>query len=104
LAEDNTRLDEAEVYLEKALGLRPDDAAIMDSLGWLRFRQGDSDAAKRLLERAYELFPDAEIAAHLGEVLWESGDKTAAQSIWDKALLDNPEHNKLVSTVERLTQ
>ena len=104
LADGNLRLDEAEAYLEKAIRLKPDDPAIMDSLGWLRFRQGDSVAARRLLERAYELFPDGEIAAHLGEVLWVSGDKEAAQSIWDKALRDDPEHVKLVNTVERLTQ
>ncbi len=104
LADENIRLDEAEVHLEKAMSLRPDDPAIMDSLGWLRFRQGDSEAAKKLLERAYELLPDGEIAAHLGEVLWVSGDKSAARSVWDKALLDSPEHDKLNNTVERLTQ
>lgn len=104
LADENQRLDEAEKHLEKALSLRPDDPAIMDSLGWLRFRQGDSEAAKKLLERAYELLPDGEIAAHLGEVLWVSGDKTAARSVWDKALLDAPDHDKLNNTVERLTQ
>ncbi len=104
LADENQRLDEAEGYLEKAMLLKPDDPAIMDSLGWLRFRQGDSEAAKRLLERAYELFPDAEIAAHLGEVLWVSGDKTAARSVWEKALVDEPEHAKLVNTMERLTE
>lgn len=104
LADENQRLDEAEAHLEKALSLKPNDPAIMDSLGWLRFRQGDSQAAKGLLERAYEVFPDAEIAAHLGEVLWVSGDKIAAQSVWDKALLEAPDHDKLVSTVERLTQ
>lgn len=104
LADDNQRLDEAETHLEKAMRLKPNDPAIMDSMGWLRFRQGDSDAAKSLLERAYKLLPDAEIAAHLGEVLWVSGDKVAAKSVWDKALLDQPEHDKLVSTVERLTQ
>jgi len=104
LADANQRLDEAEEHLEKAISLRPDDPAILDSLGWLRFRQGDSEAAKGLLERAYELLPDGEIAAHLGEVLWVSGDKTGARSVWDKALLDAPEHDKLNNTVERLTQ
>lgn len=104
LADDNQRLDEAEAHLVKAMSLKPNDPAIMDSLGWLRFRQGDTDAAASLLERAYELLPDAEIAAHLGEVLWVSGDKIAAKSVWDKALLDQPEHDKLVNTVERLTQ
>ncbi len=104
LADDNQRLDEAEQYLERAMNLKPDDPAIMDSLGWLRFRQGNSEAAIRLLERAYELLPDGEIAAHLGEVLWVSGDKSAARSIWDKALSLSPDHEKLINTMERLTQ
>ncbi len=104
LADDNQRLDEAEKHLEKAIALRPDDPAIMDSLGWLRFRQGDSEAAIRLLEQAYELLPDGEIAAHLGEVYWVTGDKKTARSIWDKALLKSPDHDKLLNTVERLTQ
>ena len=104
LADDNQRLDDAEKYLEKAISLQPDDPAIMDSLGWLRFRQGNSEAAIRLLEQAYELLPDGEIAAHLGEVLWVSGDRVAARSIWEKALALTPEHEKLNDTVERLTQ
>jgi len=104
LADANQQLDAAEGYLERAISLRPDDAAIMDSLGWLRFRQGNSEAAKRLLEQAYELLPDGEIAAHLGEVLWVIGDKGAAQSIWEKALLLSPDHEKLNNTMERLTQ
>jgi len=76
----------------------------MDSLGWLRFRQGDYDAAIALLERAYELLPDGEIAAHLGEVHWVKGNQQTARTIWEKALLQSPDHEKLVSTVERLTQ
>lgn len=104
LADDNQRLDEAQVYLEKAINLRPDDPAIMDSLGWLRYRQGNNEAAKRLLEQAYELLPDGEIAAHLGEVLWVIGDKGAAQSIWDAALSLSPDHEKVKDTMERLTQ
>lgn len=104
LADANLRLDEAEQHLEKAIQLRPDDPAIMDSLGWLRFRQGDTAAAKQLLEQAYKLMADGEIAAHLGEVLWVIGDEAAARELWDKALVDSPEHVKLVDTVERLTQ
>jgi len=104
LADQNTRLDDAERYLEKAMQLKPDDAAIMDSLGWLRFRQGKFESARKLLETAYEMFPDGEIAAHLGVVLWVTGEKSAAESIWEKALLDSPDHDKLRNTVKRLTQ
>jgi tetratricopeptide (TPR) repeat protein len=104
LADENIRLDEAEQYIEKALQLKPNEAPIMDSLGWLRFRQGNYEAAIALLERAYELLPDGEIAAHLGEVHWVMGNQQIARTIWEKALLQSPDHEKLVSTVERLTQ
>jgi len=98
----NTRLDEAQIHLERASALQPEDAAIMDSLGWLRFRQGRLDEAKELLSTAYALFPDAEIAAHLGEVLWVLGDQQGAQALWNKALADAPEHKVLNAVVKRL--
>jgi len=101
-AVQNIRLDEAQIHLERANTLEPDDAAIMDSLGWLRFRQGRLEEAKELLSEAYGLFPDAEIAAHLGEVLWVLGDQQAAQALWNKALADAPEHKILNAVVERL--
>ena len=102
LAERNERLDEAEDFLERALELREGDPAIMDSLGWLRFRQGRTDDAVELLERAYALLPDPEIAAHLGEVLWSDGRRDEARSVWDAALAVSPDHEKLGSTIERL--
>lgn len=92
LVVNNKRLDEAEGLLERASSLEPEDAAIMDSLGWLRFRQNRLEEAKVLLSEAYSLFPDPEIAAHLGEVLWMIGDQTSARSLWDKALAEEPEH------------
>ena len=101
LAEIDERLDEAEGYLERALALRAEDPAIMDSLGWLRYRQGRTDEALELLERAYALLPDPEIAAHLGEVLWTDGREAEARRIWDEALAAAPDHDALGRTVER---
>ena len=101
LAEENVRLDEAEGYLERAIELRADDPAIMDSLGWLRYRQGRPEEAIELLERAHALLPDPEIAAHLGEVLWTEGRREEARAVWDEALAQAPDHEVLGRTVER---
>jgi tetratricopeptide (TPR) repeat protein len=104
LADNNIELERARDLLERAYALIPDDAAIMDSLGWLRYRQGDSNAALELLQKAYDLLPDPEIAAHLGEVLWTLGDQLAARKLWDKAILDAPDHTKLKQAIERFVQ
>jgi len=100
----NKRLDDAAKHLERASSLEPEDAAIMDSLGWLRFRQGKLEAAHKLLTEAYTLLPDAEIAAHLGEVLWEMGDESAAREVWDKALADEPTHEVLNAVINRFNE
>ena len=100
----NKRLDDAAKHLERASSLEPEDAAIMDSLGWLRFRQGKLEAAHKLLTEAYTLLPDAEIAAHLGEVLWEMGDESAAREVWDKALADEPTHEVLNAVINRFIE
>ncbi len=102
LADQNIKLDEAEVYLEKAIALRPNDAAIMDSIGWLRFRQGRYDEALVLLRDAYELFPDGEIAAHLGEVLWAKGEIEKARTVWSGGLAKAPDDEKILETQTRL--
>ena len=103
-ADKNINLNEAEKYLERAYELMPDDAAIIDSLGWLRYRQGDHEAAISLLRKAYKLLPDPEIAAHLGEVLWITGEQESAKDIWSRALADRPDHKKLQSVMERFVQ
>ena len=102
LADEDARLDEAEGYLERAMALREGDPAIMDSLGWLRFRQGRADEAIELLERAYALLPDPEIAAHLGEALWTTGRRDEARTVWDEALAASPGDALIEATMERL--
>lgn len=82
LAERRGRLAEALGYVERAHALEPESAPILDSLGWIRFRLGDAAAALPVLQQAWDRLKDAEIAAHLGEVLWALGDRDAARMIW----------------------
>jgi len=100
-ADNNIRLDEAAEYLEKAIQLEPNDAAIMDSLGWLRYRQGNYSEAADLLQKAYTLFPDGEIAAHLGEVLWVDGREPEARQVWKKALVVTPDHELILQVMQK---
>jgi Flp pilus assembly protein TadD len=102
LAERNIRLDEAYALVGKALKLAPEDPFILDSMGWVQFRQGRLKEAESLLRRAYELRPDAEIAAHLGEVLWVKGQKEDAQKLWRDARNKDPQNDTLKSTLARL--
>jgi Flp pilus assembly protein TadD len=101
LAERNIRLEEALTLIEKALKLAPDDPFIMDSMGWVQFRLGRLKEAESLLRRAYELRPDAEIAVHLGEVLWVKGQKEDAQKLWRDAQTKDPQNDTLKSTLAR---
>lgn len=102
LAERNVRLEEAFTLIEKALKLAPDDPFIMDSMGWVQFRLGRLKEAESLLRRAYDLRPDVEIAAHLGEVLWVKGQKDDAQKLWRDAQTRDPQNDTLKSTLARL--
>lgn len=102
LADRTNRLDEAEGYIQRAHQLKPDDPAIIDSLGWVKFKRGDSSGALNDLRRAYSLFPDDEIAAHLGEVLWVTGQKDEARRIWAEALRQHPKSPHVPATRQRL--
>ena len=85
-----------------ALELSPDDPFILDSMGWVRFRRGDVPAALKYLERAYAIRADAEIAAHLGEVLWSVERREDANRLFDEALKAHPSSKVLADTVRRL--
>ena len=102
-ADRNTRLDEAYSLVEQALKLAPDDPFIMDSMGWVLFRMNQNEAAITFLKRAFEIRPDAEIAAHLGEVLWAAGRRDEAKKVWASALKDNPANEVLSSTVKKFS-
>jgi tetratricopeptide (TPR) repeat protein len=101
-AERNMRLPEARKLIEKALELSPEDYFIIDSLGWVLYREGDLKGAARELRRAYSGRPDAEIGAHLGEVLWMLGERDEARRIWDESLKSGPENETLLKTIKRL--
>jgi tetratricopeptide (TPR) repeat protein len=102
LADRNLRLAEARKLIERALELSPEDYFIIDSLGWVLYRQGDLKGAEAQLRRAYLGRPDGEIGAHLGEVLWMMGRREDAGRIWDEALKNHPDNETLQKTVKRL--
>ena len=104
LVDRGQRLDEAEVYLNKAISLLPEDPAIIDSLGWLNYRKGNYDEALVLLRKAFGKLVDPEIAAHLGEVLWVTGDEKSATEIWNKGLEVQPNDGLLRGVMERYIQ
>ena len=101
LADRNERLDEAKALIEKANALSPDDASILDSLGWVQYRLGNTKEALASLERAYKLRNDAEIGVHLGEVLWVSGRPADAEKAWREASAKEPQNSVLQATLAR---
>lgn len=101
LLERNERIPEAVALVEKALRLAPDDAAIIDSVGWGYYRGGKLDESIKMLRRAFASNPDPEIAAHLGEVLWAHGDKDEAKKIWQDGLKDNVDSVPLQSVIKK---
>lgn len=102
LADRTERYAEAQALVARALELQPNEPAILDSMGWVLYRTGRYDEAVDYLSRAYAGFPDPEVAAHLGEVLWVKGDKDGAMTIWRGALVRDPEHPVLLKTLQRL--
>lgn len=101
-ADRKIRLEEARTLIQKAVQLAPEDPFIADSLGWVEFRLGNTTEAIRILEAAYKTRPDPEIGAHFGEVLWTSGQKDRAVTIWKEALLTDAENETLQETLKRL--
>jgi Flp pilus assembly protein TadD len=102
LAERNLRLPEARTLIKKALELNPGEPSITDSLGWVEYRLGNKPEAVRLLREAYRGQPDAEIAAHLGEVLWASGQTDEARQVWREARKRDARNDVLRETLARL--
>ncbi|UFQ98547.1 tetratricopeptide repeat protein [Pseudomonas wenzhouensis] len=103
LADRTTRYQEAFELIAKAHQLDPEDPAILDSLGWVNYRLGNLPEAERLLRQALEKFPDHEVAAHLGEVLWAQGKQREARRVWHDALEATPDSPILRDTLLRLT-
>ena len=103
LGDRKMQLERADMLVQQALAEVPDNAAVLDSVAWLRFRRGDARGALPLLERAYRLSRDAEIASHWAEALWVTGDKTGARTIWARALARDPDSEPLRESFTRLT-
>jgi len=104
LADRIGNYEEALKYVSRALALLPDDPAVIDSMGWVQFRLGNYEVALKHLTRAYDLNPDAEIGAHLGEVLWVLGEQARARKVWNTSLEKSPEDERLLEVMERLTK
>lgn len=104
LADRTDRHAEALQYTRRALELRPDDAAVIDSMGWVHYRLGNHDRALEYLQRAFSILKDPEIAAHLGEVLWVTGNKAEAKRVLDQGLAENPDHPQLRHVLERFAE
>lgn len=102
LADHAEELPRAEKLIRRALVFSPDNPAVLDSLGWVRFKRGDARGAAPILAHAYALGQDSDIAAHLGEALWLSGDETQARNVWAKALARDPAAALVKSTMARL--
>jgi tetratricopeptide (TPR) repeat protein len=101
LLERNLRIPEAMKLVEKAFELAPDDAAIIDSMGWGHYRLGHLEKSVEFLRRAFAANPDPEIAAHLGEVLWKQGDKDGARKVWGDSSKANPDNDALKAVMKR---
>jgi Flp pilus assembly protein TadD len=103
LADRTDKKDEALSLIQNALKLKPDEPAIIDSLGWAHYRLGHLDDAVKQLRTAYSKQPDAEIAAHLGEVLWVSGQKDEAKKVWEQGRKKDGKNKVLLETIKRLS-
>jgi tetratricopeptide (TPR) repeat protein len=101
LADHKRDLREAHALVRDALEMSPDSAAVQDSMGWTLHRMGEQRDALKWLTKAYASEKDAEIAAHLGETLWDLGQRTQARAIWDEALARDPDHRYLLNTLRR---
>jgi tetratricopeptide (TPR) repeat protein len=102
LADRNVRLAEARDLIAQALKISPDDYFIIDSMGWVLYRMGNYPEAVKYLRKAYSGRPDAEIGAHLGEVLWVMGERAEAEKVWREVSDKNPKSETLLKTIQRL--
>ena len=101
LADRTTRFQEAEALLKTALAIEPTNPTVLDSMGWLKYKQGHTEEAITWLKKAMQIKPDSEIAAHLGEVLWIAGKHQEASAVWQSALEKTPKHSLLTETMDK---
>jgi tetratricopeptide (TPR) repeat protein len=104
LADRTNRLQEAYEYLKRAIEIKPEDPAIIDSYGWVNYRLGNNEEAIRLLRKALTQYEDGEIAAHLGEVLWVTGAHQEAMEVWTRMLEKLPNDPYIMKVMKQFTQ
>lgn len=104
LVDRTDRIKEGYKYVQQAYTAQPDDPAILDSMGWANYRLGKYTEAIKFLRKALNKLKDPEIAAHLGEVLWVSGDHDQARTVWEAARREKPSHKMLLDVIKRFTQ
>jgi len=102
LADRNIKLPEAFALISKAHQLSPKDAFILDSLGWVNFRLGKNALALEQLQQAFSMKPEADIAAHIGEVLWAMNRQTEAEAMWREGQKLDANNTTLKETLKRL--
>ena len=102
LADQTDRLEEAFALIQQALSLKPNNPAILDSMGWVLYRMDQHPEALAFLLKAFQQYQDGEIAAHLGEVLWALNQKTEAREVWSNLIRKQPNHKVLLETIQRL--
>jgi tetratricopeptide (TPR) repeat protein len=100
-ADRNERIEEAYALIEQALKLSPEDPFILDSMGWVLYRMGRAKEGLAYLQKAYKLRPDAEIAAHLGELLWTVGQRDEAMRVWTDSLKEHPKNETLQGVLKK---
>jgi len=104
LVDRTDRIKEGFNYIQRAYNMKSDDPAILDSMGWAYYRLGKYPEAIKYLRKALDALKDPEIAAHLGEVLWVSGDHDSARTVWEAARRETPKHKVLLDVIKRFTQ
>jgi tetratricopeptide (TPR) repeat protein len=104
LVDRTNRIKEGYEYVQRAYKMKSDDPAILDSMGWANYRLGKYPEAIKFLRAAMAKMKDPEVAAHLGEVLWVSGDHAQARDVWEAALRETPSHKALLDVIKRFTQ
>ena len=102
LADRTTRYQEALELIDRARTAEPDNAAIIDSYGWVLYRLGRKDEALTELRRAFALQKDPEIGAHVGEVLWDLGRKDEARKYFEEARKLDPDNRALQRVLKKI--
>lgn len=96
------RLDEAHALISRALEQQPDDAATLDSMGWVLHKLGRHGEARHFLRQAYDIYPDPEVGGHLVQVLWALGERQAAQALLDAQLQQHPDNEHLLEAANMI--